>query len=141
MTNDELKDKQEQTLNQLKKYNKQRKTEIVDDRSIASVDEVAELQNEASSMLSRDSKPRDIQPIKSVEVKAEIKAIRHPIPGLLDDDTDDLDNIDGPRDFFEDEDEQEKPLISHICPYCGQLAYQNQLHGLGYCKEKTQYEQ
>jgi DNA gyrase/topoisomerase IV subunit A len=36
---------------------------------------------------------------------------------------------------------EEKLTISHICPYCGMLAYQGQIHGLGYCREKVQYQE
>ena len=35
----------------------------------------------------------------------------------------------------------EEPVMSHLCPYCGTMAYVGQIHGMGYCKEKVQYEQ
>ena len=88
MTNDEAKSKQEETLNNLKKYNKTRKTEIVEDES--SIQEVLELAPEV---------------IEGVEESY--------VP----------------------------PVMSHRCPYCGTMAYVGQIHGMGYCKEKVQYEQ
>ncbi len=39
------------------------------------------------------------------------------------------------------EEETYVPLVTHVCEFCGGLAYIGQIHGLGYCKEKIQYEE
>ena len=105
MTDDEIKSKQEETLKNLKKYNEDRKTKIVDDPEEILDSLLEELGNEP-----------DI-----IGVQVEIL----PIDELTSEVTE----------------SEEKLIISHICPYCGNIAYIGQIHGLGYCKEKTQYEQ
>lgn len=96
MTNDELKDKQAETLKGLKKHNTERKTEIVNDT---------------------DGKPTTVTQYKDEDSQQN--------------DTPDMEMVEP----------EEKLIMSHVCPYCGTMAYIGQIHGLGYCKEKPQYEQ
>jgi hypothetical protein len=35
----------------------------------------------------------------------------------------------------------ERPAAIEVCEFCANFVYPGQLHGLGYCKEKIQYEQ
>ena len=140
MTNDEAKSKQEETLNNLKKYNKTRKTEVVDD-----------IEGNPTVV----TQWRDIEPTESFEAKARITKVRKPIPGLLDNEPakQDFDanettwtkeEIEAARLISLVEDDAEvvaEPIMSHLCPYCGTMAYMGQIHCMGYCKEKVQYEQ
>lgn len=34
-----------------------------------------------------------------------------------------------------------KAVLPNICEFCGDVLHLGQVHGLGYCKEKVQYEQ
>lgn len=104
MTDDEVKSKQEETLNNLKKYNKERNTEIADDPE--------EILNELSEDLAKDDHFEEAMQ-KLTEINEEL--------GLYD--------------------EPEKPFVHHICEFCGDIVYPGQVHGLGFCKEKIQYEQ
>ena len=98
MTDDEVKNKQEETLKNLEKYNKDRKTEIIDDP------DEKPLMQEWLDEQERLNKERGI----TVDYETE---------------------------------PEEKLIMSHVCPYCGTMAYMGQIHGIGYCREKVQYEQ
>jgi len=171
MNNDEIKDKQEETLNNLKKYNKVRKTEIVDDPEEIKIPSAGEILEYADRLRERG---RYIEPTEGFKVKARIKEIRNPIPGLLDNEPAsdledgkpfwatkpnvafDLAKFDDDVYASEDDSEEleepetlivgdsvnpvmERPVIA-ICEFCGNFRYFGQLHGLGYCREKIQYE-
>ncbi len=75
MTKDEFQKKQEETLNALRQYNKDRETQIIEEP----VSETLEI--------------------------------------------------------------EEKFIKPRICHFCNTVAYPGQIHGLGFCKEKVQYEQ
>ena len=173
-----LRSRQEETLNYLKIYNKDRKTEIVDD-----------IEGNPTVVTQWAEEPRDIEPTKSVRVKAKIREVQHPIPGLLDDKPetreqrrdrrlslirkdsdeepelldDESDEVTVPQEFFDklhnskaDDKyaEQDDKLVEQVneaalrpytappvCPYCANFVYQGQIHCMGYCREKVQYEQ
>ena len=114
MTNDEIKNKQEETLNNLKKYNESRKTEIVDEPN---------------------------EDVLTTFERAERGVPKPPMQEWLDE-QDRLSEEMGITVIYETEpDAEEKMIMSHICPYCGTMAYIGQIHGLGYCKEKPQYQE
>ena len=138
MTNDEAKSKQEETLNNLKKYNKTRKTEVVDDiegnrrasqyRALAESAIDIEDDDDLNTVLDtlRKARKHVAKTHHSQETtwtKEEIEAAR--LISLVEDDAEVV----------------AEPIMSHLCPYCGTMAYMGQIHGMGYCKEKVQYEQ
>jgi hypothetical protein len=154
MTDDEIKSKQEETLNNLKKYNKDRKTEIVDDPNDpdnfdgpepewldVDIEIVDDIEGNPTVVTQWAEEPRDIEPTEVVRVKAKIREVQHPIPGLLDDEPQ------APMQEWLDESDrlnEERGITvvpTPICQSCGNFAYQGQLHGPGYCREKVQYEQ
>ena len=86
MSDDGTKSKQEETLNNLKKYNKERNTKIVD----VTEELVVEFYEQETT------------------------------PGV--DETEDL-------------------SVPYVCEHCGSIVYLGQIHGLGFCKEKFQYQE
>ena len=122
MTNEEIQKKQKETLEALNKFNNERKTKIVEDEPVEKILEdfergekgVVKPSMEKWLEAQENSQPQDIPETPTL-------FIEKPNP-----------DAEGP---------EEKLIMSHICPYCGTMAYIGQIHGLGYCKEKLQYEQ
>lgn len=114
MTNDEIKNRQEETLNNLKKYNETRKTEVIDDQS--------DTVNKEGDITVIETNKEDLD--KFVAATQEV--------------LDDQYALMEKHNLKSVTVEIRKP---YICEHCGNIAYQGQIHGLGFCKEKTQYEQ
>ena len=132
MTDDEIKDKQEETLNQLKKYNNTRKTEIVEDTEgnptvvTQWTDGIKEPMQEFLDAQDELNKECGISIVETNE--EDLEKFRQ--EGEL-----------APEVIEGVEESYVPPVMSHLCPYCGTMAYVGQIHGMGYCKEKVSYEQ
>jgi hypothetical protein len=136
MTNNEIKKKQEETLENLKKYNKERNTEIVDDPEEVLLnellDEVGYDAGMGSGVFDNEPKTADEAIRKYLDLD-EAKVSQ-----------DFIDNLRNTGANWDDDEVEPDPgsrTVSHFCEFCGSVAYQGQIHGLGYCKEKVQYEQ
>jgi hypothetical protein len=229
MTDDEIKNKQEETLNNLKKYNENRKTEIVDEGTWRDAkgalqglsdepveDTIRRNRTESDNepkyeilrgpfTISDEEDPSEYTEIEVVpysdedngsENKSQITdwteeqieeakrygvdltLIVHPSVPLTDDEirifqetakkfglmpenkeelpepiTEITGNTVNPvmekqpmQEWLDESDRLNKErgitvVPTPICEFCGNFAYQGQLHGMGYCREKIQYEQ
>jgi DNA-directed RNA polymerase subunit RPC12/RpoP len=124
MTSDEIRKKQEETLNRLKIYNINRQTNIID-----------EPVNREHEVKCTRCGGTGIEPGPSFH--GEIDDELSPMQEWLDE-QDKRANERGP--LVEDQIPEVKEQMSHICPYCGTMAFVGQLHGLGFCIEKVHYE-
>ena len=166
-----LKSRQEETLNNLKKYNEGRKTKIVDEVVTGSwkdakgvlqglSDEPVEDTIRRNRDIPRGERPYRFEPDKEPERIDEPEEILEddgqPMwatkPNVAFDlakfDDDDYASEDDPEELEAETlivGDSVNPVmerqITPICEYCGSLAYPGQLHGLGYCREKIKYEQ
>ncbi len=158
MTNDEVKDKQEETLNNLKKYNEVRKTEIVDDKP-----ETKEQRRDRISLTRREESfteedPSEYTKIKVVPYLGDDPVLPEvefePVGPDVDDELETITEI-VEKSIIEAAEAEGAPDVPQayqftppsldfglplLCQYCGNVAYQGQIHGLGYCREKIQYE-
>jgi hypothetical protein len=133
MTEEEIKSKQEETLNNLKKYNKERKTEIVDDKPETREQRRDRLAIERGAIERRDNdEPSEYTDIEvdapeSEWIEEQFGQLPEPITEMTGDSVNPI--------------MERQNVHNMICEYCGNYTYQGQLHGPGYCKEKVQYEQ
>lgn len=127
MTNEEIQKKQKETLEALNKFNNERKTKIVEEDE--EEDEPVEKILEAFERGEKGVTKPPMEKWLEVQENSQPQDIPE-TPTLF---------IEKPNP--DSEGSEEKLIMSHICPYCGTMAYIGQIHGLGYCKEKLQYEQ
>lgn len=125
MTNDEINRKQKETLEALNKYNKERKTAIVDEPD-ASVEDILSSFERGEKGVTKPSMQEWLDAQQPDQQQDELSQ-------------DETVFIERPKPS--ESPAEDKLIMSHICPYCGTMAYIGQIHGLGYCKEKVQYEQ
>jgi hypothetical protein len=147
MTDDEIKNKQEETLNNLKKYNKERKTEIVDDKP-----ETREQRRDRLAIERRDNdEPSEYTDIEvdapeSEWIEEQFGQLPEPITEITGDSVNPVMEKQPMQEWLDESDRLNKErgitvVPTPICEFCGNFAYQGQLHGMGYCREKIQYEQ
>jgi len=154
MTKDEVNKKQEETLNNLKKYNKERNTEIADDME-GNPTVVTQWTDEVKGTELSDIMDWAIENLTEdpFELSTLFRMIREYAINVHESRMHDLAKsqkfieADEIGDDLPDNDWQDVEITDNhplglllLCQYCGSVAYQGQIHGMGYCKEKVQYE-
>lgn len=147
MTNDEIKSKQEETLKNLEKYNEDRKTNIVNysEEGFYEEDEPIEDIEQAwnnAKIRGVTAKPTEKPPMqKWLNAQDELNKQRG--ISVVETNKEDLEKFRQEKELAPEvvEGVEEGYVPPLLCQYCGSVAYQGQIHGLGYCREKVQYQE
>ena len=139
MENKEIKIKQEETLKNLEKFNEKRKTQITPDQFEKNVDErISVLEKRIKILEARMRKFEERSKLDDFGYhKFEHNSIRDDKELELVKKINEEDESVSLTDLVE---APEVPPKVHLCPYCNNIEYRGQVHGLGFCKEKPHYE-